>query len=136
LAALDFVIHPQDEYNGQPMHRTGQYFVIGIIISSRVENSKRYRRYDPIFVKINVIDKDNDYSNHKKKQKQTPYLTDLNQHFIQVRLYEISTDHEWHDQKNDPASDQYRIRYARQPKNDHRNYIAPVPLVTQVEYDK
>ncbi len=68
-----------------------------------MKSGEWYCSYDPVLVKIHMIDQNDDNSYKQKQQQQAPVFSHLDKHFIEVGLNKITAYHKWHYQQYNAA---------------------------------
>ena len=76
-----------------------------IIVCGSVKSGKRYRHDDPILIRIDPVDKNDDDSYKEEEQQQAPAFADLDKEFAEVLLDEVSPDDKRDDKPDDPQCD-------------------------------
>src|SRR5579863_1952895 len=71
------IVHPQDINHNQPMKYVGTNGLDGVIICRCVKGGERHGHDDPVLIRINPVDENNDHSDDQVEEKKAPTFADL-----------------------------------------------------------
>ena len=98
-----------------------------------MKSSKWYSRDDPVFIRIGLVEQDDDHRNNQEDQYEAPAFPNLYQHFIQVILDVKASNDKWNHQKGQAKGNPDAAWQCRKRQLNFRQDIVPMQLVSKIQ---
>lgn len=108
----------------------------GIIVRCSMEGGERHGHDDPVLIRIDPVDEDNDHRDEQVEKKEAPAFADLDKEFAQILLDIVPADDEGDDEPGHSEGDPDGLRESGDGKNDLWDNIRPGPVPGKVEDEK
>ena len=103
-----------------------------IIIGRGMKGCKGHGHDDPVLVRVDTVDENDDDGNKEEEKQQAPAFADLDEEFAEIFLDEIASDDKRNDQPYNIQGDPDGWRKGGNGKDDPGNNIRPAPMTGEI----